>query len=592
MSERLAALRLEMLSKGLDALIVPSNDPHFSEYIANYWACREYISSFDGSAGTVVVTKDKALLWTDSRYFLQAEQQLNKDWVLQKMAIPGTPSIELWLKENLTAENTVGVDGKLYSVSAFESTQQAIFPRVLVDCGDIFKRVWADRPVLPSGKAFRLPDSVTGESTISKVKRLRSYLSEIKFEGVYLLSALDDIAWLMNMRGSDIEFNPLVVAYAAVEQDCVRVFMDCSKLSEKDRLAMELEGCVFYSYKDFELWLPECAGRNVMLNKSRFDYHHTGILMDCGAVINYEPDTFGKVNHMKGVKNSVEADGFRKAMLYDGLALTRFYIWLEKELEKSSVITEMDIVRKLSDSRAEYEGFRGPSFYSIVGYRGNGAIVHYHPDEKTAARIYPDGFLLIDSGGQYTTGTTDITRTVHLSEPSEQEKTDYTLVLRGVIDLSMAIFPENLMGLHLDMLARQPLLSHGINYLHGTGHGVGHYLNVHEGPHTVRMNANTVPLEPGMTLSNEPAMYRTGLYGIRNENMMIVVPDRENEFGRFLKFETLTLCFIDTKPVRKDLLAQWHIDWLNQYHKWVYDLLAPHLEPLEREWLKTKTVSV
>ena len=581
-----------MLSKELDALIVPSNDPHFSEYIANRWACREYISSFNGSAGTVIITKDKALLWTDSRYFLQAERQLDEGWILQKIAIPGTPSIEAWLIDNLAEGSTVGVDGKLYSVAAFEATQKAISPMSIVDCGDIFEYTWTDRPVLPADVAFRLPDSITGESTTSKVKRLRKYLSEIKFNGVYFISALDDIAWLMNMRGNDIEFNPLVVAYAVVEPDCIRVFMDNSRLSDKDRLDMESEGCVFHPYGDFELWLPKCAGRNVMLNKSRFDYHHTRILLNSGAIIDYEPDIFGRVNYMKGLKNKVESEGFRKAMLYDGLALTRFYIWLEKELTKSSVITEMDIVRKLCDFRAEYADFRGPSFYSIVGYKGNGAIVHYHPDEKTAAQIHPDGFLLIDSGGQYITGTTDITRTIHLSEPSEQEKTDYTLVLRGVIDLSMAVFPENLMGLHLDMLARQPLLSHGINYLHGTGHGVGHYLNVHEGPHTVRMNANTVPLEPGMTLSNEPAMYRTGLYGIRNENMMIVTTDRENEFGRFLKFETLTLCFIDTKPVRTELMAQWHINWLNEYHKWVYSSLAPHLKSSEREWLKIKTKPV
>ena len=587
---RLTALRTAMDAVGCDALIIPSNDPHFSEYVADHWRSLAYISGFDGSAGTGVVTATEALLWTDSRYFLQAEQQLDLScWTIQRMALPETPTLEGWLALHLPPGSVVGIDGKLCSVAAFRSMQQAMLPVTLRAVADLPGIIWHARPPIPSDSAFLLPESAAGESPDSKLSRLRAYLASVSFHGVYLLSALDDIAWLLNIRGNDIQYSPLVVAYAAIDTSGVHLFVDVRKCQGELLETVGQSGVSISSYESFPSWLSTLSGRWVMLNERRFDIFHYEILQQSGALMRDEPVAWGKVNAMKGLKNPVEMEGFRAAMRKDGVALTRFYIWLEETLLQGRGLTEMDIVRQLEAFRAEQPGYAGPSFHPIVGYRQHGAVVHYHPTEATSIAIDRDGFLLIDSGGQYRYGTTDITRTVHLSVPGRREMEDYTLVLRGVIDLSMAIFPEGLMGLHLDILARQPMLSQRINYLHGTGHGVGHFLYVHEGPHTVRMNANTLPLEPGMTLSNEPALYRKGLYGIRNENVMFVVPDEANEFGRFLRFETLTLCFIDTLPILAELLAPWHIDWLNDYHRRVYHELSPFLDESERRWLAART---
>lgn len=574
----------------MDALIIPSNDPHFSEYVADHWRSLAYISGFDGSAGTVVVTANEALLWTDSRYFLQAELQLDLScWTLQRMALPDTPTMEEWLAGHLSPGSVAGIDGTLCTVSAFHTLQKALQPVVLMAVSDLPGKVWPDRPSIPSHPAFLLPDSAAGEGVSSKLSRLRAWLVSVSFEGVYLLSALDDIAWLLNLRGNDIAYSPLVVAYAAVEAQVVHLFVDVEKCNRELLETLISTGVSVVPYVHFSEWLTTLSGRRVMLNEHRFDIYHYTLLKRSGADVADEPIASGKVNGMKGLKNPVELEGFRVAMQKDGVALTRFYMWLERALFLGERVTEMDIVRKLEQFRGEQPDYVGPSFHPIVGYKQHGAVVHYHPSEATSIPIDPEGFLLIDSGGQYRYATTDITRTVHLSVPTRQEMIDYTLVLRGVIDLSMAIFPEGLMGLHLDILARQPMLSHRINYLHGTGHGVGHFLYVHEGPHTVRMNANTLPLQPGMTLSNEPALYRKGLYGIRNENVMCVEPDQANEYGRFLRFEILTLCFIDTKPLLPELLAPWQIEWLNSYQQRVYTELSPFLDEEERRWLAART---
>lgn len=587
---RLSALRAEMERCGLDALIIPSNDPHFSEYVADHWRSLAYISGFDGSAGTVVVTAKEALLWTDSRYFLQAEIQLDLTcWKIQRLALPETPTLESWLSSALTPGSVAGIDGKLCSVASFRSMEKALQPVTLKAVSDLPGLVWSNRPSIPSDPAFLLPESAAGESVSSKLVRLRAWLASVSFDGVYLLSALDDIAWLLNLRGNDIPYSPLVVAYAAVEAERVHLFTDVSKCMGPVLETLHSAGVSILPYTDFSAWLSSLSGRRVMLNERRFDIFHYEALRQAGAISSDEPVATGKVNGMKGLKNPVELDGFRLAMQKDGVALTRFYMWLESALSQGKTVTEMDIVRQLDCFRGEQADYAGPSFHPIVGYKEHGAVVHYHPSEATSIPIDPEGFLLIDSGGQYRYATTDITRTIHLSVPNRQEMIDYTLVLRGVIDLSMAIFPEGLMGLHLDILARQPMLSHRINYLHGTGHGVGHFLYVHEGPQAVRMNASTLPLEPGMTLSNEPALYRKGLYGIRNENVMCVVSDEANEYGRFLRFEVLTLCFIDTQPLLAELLAPWHVAWLNSYHQRVYAELAPFLDEAERRWLAART---
>ena len=409
------------------------------------------------------------------------------------------------------------------------------------------------------------------------------------------MTALDDIAWLLNLRGNDIRNTPLNIAYAALDAQTVHLFIGKGKLNEKDVQTLQQSGVVIRDYTEFDDYLKTLKSRKVIYNGNRFSIYHHQLLEKAdqqtekaGAIMEAELIPAGAVTHLKGIKNDTEIEGFRKAMLADGIALTRLFMWLENRLNDGST-TEMEIAEKHYYYRSQQEGFKGFSFAPIVGYRANGAMPHYTPSAENPVKVEKNGFLLMDTGGQYLFGTTDVTRTIHLSEPTVQEKTDYTLQLMGMIDLSMVVWPEGLQALTLDILARAPMLSRRINYLHGTGHGIGHFLNVHEGPHTLRMNANTVPFEAGMTLSNEPGIYRAGQYGIRNENIMLVQKDETNEFGRFLRFETLTMCYIDTKPIEISLMTTPQIDWLNEYNEKVYQTLSPHLSEEENVWLRDKT---
>jgi len=588
---RIDDLKSWLAKRRYDALIVPSNDPHFGEYVADYRKCREFITGFTGSMGTAVITEKQMALWTDSRYYIQAENQLKgTGYQLQRIPLPETPSIEAWLGKILL-KGRVAIDGKLFSVNEYQRLKKALGAMELCVAEDPFSEIWEGRPALPASASFLLDVKYAGEDVTSKIKRLKKKLGT-QAPGIYLMAALDDIAWLLNLRGGDINYNPLTVAYAALDENTVHLFIENGKLNENDTQALQQSGVTIHDYSAFDDYLQTLNSKKVIYNGDRFDIYHYQLLEKAGAATEAELIPAGAVSHLKSIKNETEIEGFRQAMIADGIALTRFHIWLENHLASGKTTTEMEVVEKLNLYRSQQNGFMGISFFPIVGYRANGAMPHYSPAPGNPVTVGNSGFLLMDSGGQYLFGTTDITRTIHLSEPAAQEKSDYTLTLMGMIDLSMIIWPEGLQGLHLDILARAPMLSRRINYLHGTGHGVGHFLNVHEGPHTVRMNANTVPLEAGMTLSNEPALYRTGQYGIRNENLMVVQKDETNEYGKFLRFETLTLCFIDTKPIDKTLMTTRQIEWMNEYHEKVYRTLSPHLSDAETAWLRYKTIAI
>jgi len=590
--QRLTDLRNLLVQQKVEAYIIPSNDPHFSEYVADRWKCREWLSGFNGSAGTLVVTTTTAALWTDSRYFLQAEEQLSGTGIdLMKMGNPGVPSIEEYLKDIMEPGSAVGVDGRLFSISEFARMAEAITPNKLKVAGDLIEPIWNDRPEMPQSKAFLLSDDVTGMSTASKIEQLIK-CARIHKDDIMLVSALDEVAWLLNIRGADIDYNPLTLAFAAVSNHKAILFVDPSKLTSDDIKTLEENGVQVNPYSSFESYVEKIdITKNVIINPRKTNVLVKKILQGRSINILDDIDTNGTITSLKAIKNEVEATGFRRAMEHDGVALVRFFMWLDENIDKGGV-TECGIAEKLCEFRAASSEFVGESFGSIVGYKAHGAIVHYSATAESDVELKRDGFLLIDSGGQYRTGTTDITRTLHFSQPTREEKQDYTLVLKGTIALSMAVFPAGTRGSQLDILARGPLMQHGINYGHGTGHGVGHFLNVHEGPQSIRMQENPVTLKPGMVTSNEPAMYRAGKYGIRTENLILCVPHVANEFGIFEKFETITLCPIDTVAIEKSLLTPTEVEWLNEYHATVFEKLAPRLTAPEVAWLKEKTKEI
>ena len=587
-AQKVKRLREQLVVNKLMAIIVPSNDPHFSEYVAERWKCREWISGFNGSAGTAVVTLDKAALWTDSRYFIQAEEQLkDSPFELKKINVAGTESVEEWLLKNLPHKARVAIDKSLFSITDFNRIKDAPAPITLIPCTDIFDSVWENRPSAPTQKAFTLPVSVTGESTSSKLHRLRAELNKQADCYFYPITLLDEIAWLFNLRGNDISYNPLAIAYAAVTPKEAFLFIGTDKLPSDDSDLLLKEGVSILPYNDIKKVLQaNDKQRCCILNPKKISVKLYLMLEENGYDIMEEADVNGTITSFKSVKNNTELNGFRKAMVNDGVALVRFQKWLESEV-KTGNVTELSATEYLHQCRRQSSDFVGDSFGCIMGYKEHGAIVHYSATEQSNVAIKPDGFLLFDSGGQYLSGTTDITRTIHLGTPTKEEAEDYTMVLKGMIALSRAKFPAGTRGAQLDVLARQYLWSKGKNYLHGTGHGVGHYLNVHEGPQSIRMEENPVTLKPGMVTSNEPGLYVEGRYGIRIENL-ILCKEEENLNG-FLGFETLTLAPIDTKPICAELLTANEKEWLNSYHQHVFDKLSPHLDTNEREWLAGNT---
>lgn len=582
-NERIAALRVYIASKGIQAFIIPSTDPHLSEYVASHWQSREWISGFTGSAGTVVVTAGEAGLWTDSRYFLQAARQIEgTDIVLYKEMLPGTPDIPAFLNSRLQEGDTVGIDGKMFSAAAVEHLQKELDKsRIHVkSIADPMQLLWSDRPAMPSEPAYVYDTKYAGKSFAEKLAAVRKEMEAAGAEAL-LLPALDEIAWLLNIRGNDVHCNPVAVSYLLVEKQGVHYFIHPRKVTAGLASYLSANGISVHAYEEIEDYLRNLTSRNILVNPAKTNYAiYSAIRPGCRIIEGASPVTL-----LKAVRNEQEIAGLHAAMQRDGVALVKFLKWLEEAVPAGRE-TEISIDRKLHAFRAEQPLYMGESFDTIAGYKAHGAIVHYEATPETDAALKPEGFLLLDSGAQYLDGTTDITRTIALGNLTEEEKTDYTLILKGHIALATAVFPEGTRGAQLDVLARMPIWKRHMNYLHGTGHGVGHFLNVHEGPQSIRMNENPIALQPGMVTSNEPGVYKAGSHGIRTENLMLTVAAGEGMFGNYLKFETLTLCPICRKGIIKEMLTAEETGWLNEYHRTVYEKLSPYLDNDEKEWLK------
>ena len=582
---RIASLRAVMQKTGVSACIIPGTDPHASEYIAECWKERVWISGFNGSAGTAVVTIDKAGLWTDSRYFLQGAEQLKGTGIeLMKQGLPETLEIIPWLSDELKAGDKVGVNPQMFSVNAYAAMKaELMMVGIELVSVDLLAEVWTERPALPLKPFFVFDTKYSGKSTTDKLASLRAELKKIR-ANVFVMSALDDIAWFFNIRGNDVDYNPVVIAYALVEEDKTTLFIAPEKLTAETKLYLEKEGVSVAAYTGIYDALKGISTEKAVLidgaklNQSLFEAIPAG----CA-----KRNTMSPVFKLKSIKNEVEMTGVRRAMVKDGVALTKFFKWLEENVD-SCTLTEVSVDKKLYECRQEQENFIGESFGTIAGYGPHGAIVHYSATDESASTLKPEGIFLLDSGGQYLDGTTDITRTVALGKVTDQQKTDFTLVLKGHIALGTAIFPTGTRGTQLDILARKAMWDLGLNYGHGTGHGVGHFLNVHEGPQSIRMDENPTVLQAGMFLSNEPGLYRTGEYGIRTENLVHIVPAMQTEFGQFLKFETVTLFPIDKELIATEMLTASEKAWLNTYHQKVFESVSPLLTEDEKIWLENK----
>ena len=571
--KRIGDLRIQMRRSGLDAYIIYGTDPHLSEYLPERWQTRSFMSGFTGSAGTIIISLKKAALWTDSRYFLQAEEQLSGTGIdLIKLRVPGNPEPAEWLNLNLEKNATVGTDEVCISVNQFRSMyfnlkQSGI---ILKETGDLLNEIWPDRPALPDSPVYEHELKFACSDRKTKIGTICAELDK-SGANLQVISALDDIAWTFNLRGSDVECNPVFMAYACVSSDQTILFIDDQKLSPELKSKLKSEGIQLKAYDELIGFLRQLPGTARIL----IDPDHTS-----QAILNNIPDYCPIIEGMsvpcrlKAIKSEAEISNIRQCMRKDGVAMLEFLFWLQNNLGMIPV-SEYTVAEKLIEFRTKQPGYKGISFFPIVGYKEHGAIVHFHVTEENALPIQKDGFLLFDSGGQYLDGTTDITRTIALSELTAQQKTDFTLVLKGMISLTLAKFQVNTRGYHLDILARKDLWQHGLNYGHGTGHGVGYFLNVHEGPMSIRQEFNNQVIEAGMVISNEPALYRLGEYGLRTENIIVCVKDESTEFGNFLGFDTLTLCPIDTKAIDKNLLNTEEIEWLNSYHQRVFDELEP-----------------
>lgn len=584
----LEALRDLMRSKHIDAVIIPGTDPHQSEYPSEHWKFRDYVSGFTGSNGTAVVTLDDAGLWTDSRYFLQAAEQLEgSGFTLRKENIPGEPTVLEWLGEALDEDAVVGVDGRLFSLIEANRIEMFCAQNGFMFAPDFraAEAIWTDRPARPMNPAFVHDEALAGEDVDSKISRVVDALDAADADGL-LITALDEIAWLLNLRGSDVDYTPVVIAFAYVSEDERVLFIDSEKVTSEVKDHLKKYGVKIKDYDDIEKFLGKISSTaTVMVDPNRVS-DALGQAMICNKTYMASP-----VIALKGVKNECQIAGFRQAMLYDGAAMVRMMMWLEQNVANG--ITEMDVDRRLQQERAAYASNRGDSFHMIAGYKDHGAIVHYEATDESAYTLAPDGLLLIDTGGQYLEGTTDITRTISLGNPTAAEKHDYTLILKGHLALARAVFPKGTMGVQLDVLARGPLWNEGMTYLHGTGHGVGHFLGCHEGPQSIRMEANPTPLELGMVTSNEPGIYKTGEYGIRTENLLLCVPACSNEeWGEFYKFESLTLFPYDTTLMDMDMLSREEVKQINDYHAMVCERLRPLLNADEAQWLEQKCKSI
>ena len=589
-NERVERLRGYLRGKGLLAFIFPSTDPHQGEYVPAHWQTRQWISGFDGSAGTAVVTISDAALWTDSRYFIAAEKQLKgTPFRLMKDGLPDTPTIPKWLIESIQNsqlgeamgnEQTVGIDGSLYTPEDIKELRAELGKAGIGLRTDLdpAEELWTDRPPIPKNKVEIQPLEFAGETAQSKIERVRQALRERYAESI-VISALDDIAWLLNLRGSDVHCNPVFVSYVLLTLHDVTLFIDSDKLDETVKDYLKETGVKVRPYEEAKVF---SEGQGARSKEQENTIAHSNPLAPCPLPL--APIKESLISSLKCVKNAAEIEGYRRAMVRDGVAMIKFLHWLKPAVEAGGE-TEISIDRKLTALRAEQALYRGLSFDTIAGYGPHGAIVHYEATPETDIPIEPHGLLLLDSGAQYQDGTTDITRTIALGPLTDEERFDYTLVLKCHISLALTRFPDGISGTRLDAMARYPMWRYGINYGHGTGHGVGSYLCVHEGPHQIRHTWKPAPLHVGMTVTDEPGIYREGRHGVRIENTMLIVEDGETEFGKFLRLEPLTLCPIDLTPVLWDMMTPEEINYLNAYHKKVYEELAPYLTEEERKSL-------
>lgn len=590
-NQRLECLREVMKREHLAAFIFPSTDAHQSEYVADHWMGRAWISGFNGSAGTAVVTMHSAALWTDSRYFLAAEEQLQgTEFQLMKLKIPGTPSIAVWLGKELMDVDSpeVGLDGWVNSYSStcgLIADLRKVGGITVRTNFDPLEEIWKDRPSIPLKPVEIQPMEYAGEDISSKIVRIRKALRAQHADGM-LVSALDDIAWTLNLRGTDVHCVPVFVSYLLIASDKVSLFVDETKISSEVRAYLESNGVSIYKYNKVEEGLKAYSEYNILLDGNETSYYLWKAVR-CQEIV----QASSPIPAMKAVKNEAEIAGYRRAMLKDGVAMVKFLKWLLPAVETGGE-TEISIDKKLTALRAEQNLFRDISFDTIAGYQAHGAIVHYEATPETDIPLKPEGLLLLDSGAQYQDGTTDITRTIALGPITEEMKHIYTLVLKAHIQLELAKFPDGASGTQLDALGRECMWREGLNFLHGTGHGVGSYLSVHEGPHQIRMEYMPTPLRAGMTLTDEPGLYLAGKFGVRIENTVLLSEYMETEFGKFLQIEPLTLCPIDTAPVDMTMLLPEELAWLNDYHAKVYAELAPYLDEEEKKWLENATKAI
>lgn len=600
-NQRLEDLREVMRREHLAACIFPSTDPHQSEYVADHWKGREWISGFNGSAGTAVVTLTAAALWTDSRYFLAAEEQLKgTEYQLMKLKIEGTPTVAEWIGRECGPGAEVAVDGMVNATNAVRDLISDLRKQggiTLRTNFDPLKLIWKDRPAIPENPVEIYPLEYAGEATHDKIGRIRRALRERHADGM-LMAALDDIAWTLNLRGTDVHCNPVFVSYLLISSQTVTLYINKVKLPADVLAYLKAEGVKVEDYEQVENGLKAYFEYNILLDPDEVNYRLYEVVgskgLQNGCAKTEIVETESPVKRMKTVKNATEIAGFRSAMLKDGIAMVKFLYWLSGYIGKPEIseLTEIAIDEKLTSLRAEQPLYRDISFDTIAGYGSHAAIVHYEATPETDIPLQPKGMLLLDSGAQYLDGTTDITRTIALGPLTDLEKHIYTLVLKGHIQIELCKFPSGSSGTQIDILARKDMWREGLNYLHGTGHGVGTYLNVHEGPHQFRMEWKPAPLVAGMTITDEPGIYLPDRCGARTENTLLIVPYKETEFGKFLQFESLTLCPIDKSPIIKEMLLQEEVDWLNDYHRHVAETLSPYLSEDEAEWLREACAAI
>lgn len=578
--EKVSALRNAMQSNNIDAFIVFSADPHMSEYMPAHWQERVWLSGFTGSAGFVVITKEKAGLWTDSRYFVQAPKELEGSGIdLFKDGVEGTPNYIDWIIGQVPSGGKVGVNALATSRANWEKLEQKLTDKgIQLVHIPLIDEIWKDRKIEKSDAIFVHPLEYAGKSVQEKLTKIKEKMHQ-KGADTHIVTALDDVAWTTNLRGNDVAFNPVFLGYLCIEEDKTTLFVEPQKVTEDVKAHLEQAHVQIKDYDAFFDYLKTLKGKNILLAPNANQLIFSTLSADNKIIVAPAPG-----NLFKAIKNKAELEGFRKVMVRDGVSLVKFFHWLKTSAGKEE-LDEFTIGEKLRDFRAQGDAFVGESFGSIVGYEGNGAVVHYSAAKDTAKKVKNEGTILIDSGGQYREGTTDITRTLSLGEPSAEFKKDWTLVLKGMINLSMARFPKGTCGVHLDAIARLPLWMNDRDFGHGTGHGVGSFMNVHEGPQNIRKDLNNTQLVPGMVVSNEPGLYRENKYGIRIENLIAVSEHSTSEFGEFYEFETLTLCPLLTECLDKELLTEDEKAWLNKYHTRVEDALSPYLEGAEKEFL-------